>query len=211
MASCTVLGLSASPVRDSKTALIVERVLEHVRHFGIRTEHIRLRDLSASALLAGEIKEPGISLFARAVAEAHGIVIATPIYKASFSGLLKASLDILPQFGFSGKVVLPLANGGSVAHVLALDYGLRPVLQSMGARHIVQAHFFCEADLTFADQGLVIKPAAEAPMMAAIRNFSHSLTSTDDAKWLGHPRPPADPPTSASEGHAAAACASHWY
>ena len=32
-------------------------------------------------------------------------------------------------------------RGGSVAHVLALDYGLRPVLQSMGARHIVQSHF----------------------------------------------------------------------
>jgi FMN reductase len=77
----------------------------------------------------------------------------------------------------------------------------------MGARHIVQAHFLCEADLTFADEGLAIKPSAEAPMMAAIRNFSYSLTNADDAKWLGHPRPPADSPPSASD----AACEPHWY
>ena len=34
--------------------------------------------------------------------------------------------------------MLPLATGGSLAHALALDYALRPVLQAMGARHVVQ-------------------------------------------------------------------------
>ena len=34
-------------------------------------------------------------------------------------------------------MVLPLATGGSVAHALALDYALRPVLTSMQARHVV--------------------------------------------------------------------------
>ena len=34
-------------------------------------------------------------------------------------------------------MVLPLATGGSVAHALALDYALRPVLTSMEARHVV--------------------------------------------------------------------------
>jgi FMN reductase len=194
MPSCTVLGLSASPSSTSKTALIVDRVLDHVRRVGLDTRHIRLRELDPAALLTGNLDNPGIAALAKAVEDAHGVVIATPIFKASFSGLLKASLDFLPQFALSGKVVLPLATGGSVAHVLALDYALRPVLQSMGARHIVQAHFICETDLTLAPAGLEIKTGAEGPLMAAIRNFSHSITDEDEVKWLGHPRPPVKAP-----------------
>jgi FMN reductase len=63
--------------------------------------------------------------------------VATPVYKASYSGLLKSWLDLMPQFGLTGKAVLPLATGGSAAHALALDYALRPVLTSMDARHVV--------------------------------------------------------------------------
>jgi FMN reductase len=47
---------------------------------------------------------------------------------------LKVFLDLLPQFALAGKAILPIATGGSVAHLPALDYGLGPVLQSMGAQ-----------------------------------------------------------------------------
>src|SRR5256885_12419558 len=43
----------------------------------------------------------------------RSVVVATPIYKASYSGVLKSFLDLLPQFGLAGKVVLPLATGGT--------------------------------------------------------------------------------------------------
>ncbi|GAA2254092.1 hypothetical protein GCM10010430_42290 [Kitasatospora cystarginea] len=52
----------------------------------------------------------------------------------AYSGLLKTLLDVLPQYALAGKTVLPLATGGSTAHVLAVDYALRPVLASMGGR-----------------------------------------------------------------------------
>ena len=67
--------------------------------------------------------------------------MSTPIYKAAYSGLLKSFLDLLPQDGLRGKVVLPLATGGSSAHLLALDYALKPVLGALGARHILDAVF----------------------------------------------------------------------
>ena len=56
------------------------------------------------------------------------VIVATPIYKAAYSGLLKVFLDLLPAEALRGKTVLPLASGGSVAHLLALDYALKPVL-----------------------------------------------------------------------------------
>lgn len=76
-----------------------------------------------------------------AVAMADGVVIATTTFKASFSGLTKLFLDLLPQFALADKAVLALATGGSLAHVLALDYALRPVLQSMGPRCVVPSFF----------------------------------------------------------------------
>ncbi|WP_372430482.1 NAD(P)H-dependent oxidoreductase [Janibacter melonis] len=45
--------------------------------------------------------------------------------------MLKTFLDLLPQDALRGKVVLPVATGGSPAHVLSVDYALRPVLASL--------------------------------------------------------------------------------
>jgi FMN reductase len=75
-------------------------------------------------------------------------VVATPVYKASFSGLLKTLLDLLPQRALAGKVVFPLATGGTLAHVLVLDYALRPVLTALGSPVIVQGHFLLDHTIT---------------------------------------------------------------
>lgn len=40
------------------------------------------------------------------------VILATPVYKAAYSGLLKTFLDLLPQGGLRDKVVLPIARNG---------------------------------------------------------------------------------------------------
>ena len=69
------------------------------------------------------------------------------VYKAAYSGVLKVFLDLLPQTALQGKVVLPLATGGSPHHMLALDYALRPVLQSLAARHILPGVYASDAQI----------------------------------------------------------------
>ena len=59
----------------------------------------------------------------------------------------EAHLDLLPQTALKGKTVLPLATGGSPHHMLALDYALRPVLQSLGARHILPGVYASDAQI----------------------------------------------------------------
>ena len=188
MSAPQVLAISASPAASSKSSELAGSVLSRLQSQGIDTVHVLARGLEPTALLAADHEHPSIIELTRAVERAHGVVLVTPIYKASYSGLLKVVLDVLPQFALAGKVVLPLATGGSPAHVLALDYGLRPVLQSMGARHIVQSHFIADAQITRSPFGL--DPSAEAPMICALNNFVHSLTDDDGVRWLGHPRPP---------------------
>ena len=156
--------------------MLAEFVLGRLALAGIAAEHICLRDLPPEALLRADTSHPEIAAAARKVEHADGIVVATPTYKASYSGLLKVFLDLLPQFGLAGKAILPLASGGSLAHVLALDYALRPVLHSMSARHVVQSYFMWEKHLSVVDDRLVIEDSAEGVLQDAIAAFCTALS-----------------------------------
>ena len=184
-----VVAISGSPSKTSKTALLAETVLtllgdrQPVRHY-------RISDVDPVALLTGDTSDQFLAGMIDAVTSAHGLIVATPIYKAAYSGLLKVFLDVLPQFALAGTAVLPIATGGSIAHVLAVDYALRPVLQSMGARHIVQSHFVAEAHMLVQEGKLELEEASARPLLEAIENFRHTLTARPEARHLGHPRPP---------------------
>lgn len=189
MAKRKVLALSGSPSAVSKSAQIVDVILKQMSDAGVETRHIILRDLPAQALVTADANDPVIAEAVAALEAADGVIVATPIYKASYTGLLKTFLDLLPQFALAGKTVLPLASGGSLAHVLALDYGLRPVLQSLGARHIVQSHFIAESHLKVTEQGLTVKEEEAVGFREAIYHFRYSLEAAPDDRQLGHPRP----------------------
>src|SRR3954454_81696 len=131
-------------MKVSRSAVLLGHVTGILEQHGHTVDTLTLRDLPAEALMHAHFDDPAIVDAAARVEKADGLIVATPVYKAAFSGLLKTWLDLLPQFGLAGKVVLPLATGGSVAHALALDYALRPVLMSMGARQVVQGYLVIE-------------------------------------------------------------------
>jgi FMN reductase len=61
--------------------------------------------------------------------------------------------------------VLPLATGGTLAHVLAIDYGLRPVLASLGNPHVVSGLFLVDKQLERLADGRVGLDDAAAPRL----------------------------------------------
>lgn len=189
MTQLSILALSGSPSSTSKTARVAQHVLGKVTGEGLAGRHIKLRELPPDALLRADLSAPQIADAVRAIEGAQGIVIATPTYKAAYSGLLKVFLDLLPQFALSGKVVFPCATGGSLAHMLALDYGLRPVLQSMGPRHIIQSLFLPDADVRSEGDELIVEGAARAMLDEAVHHFKAALGHAPAHDLLGHPRP----------------------
>ena len=149
----SVLLIAGSPSERSRTAALLEAAGARLEARGVLVERLRVRDLSPQALILADFGHRSISAAIGQVADADVVVVATPVYKAAYSGVLKVFLDLLPQDAFKGKTILPLATGGSPHHMLAVDYALRPVLQSLGARHILQGIFATDSQVTLTPEG----------------------------------------------------------
>ncbi|MFJ8044630.1 NADPH-dependent FMN reductase [Kitasatospora sp. NPDC096147] len=173
----TVLSVSGSPSPTSRTTRLLRHVVDaRLTAHGHEVVALDARTLPAAALLSADFSDPRLIETARLFAEADGVVIGTPVYKAAYSGLLKALLDVLPQYALAGKTVLPLATGGSTAHVLAVDYALRPVLSSMGAAHITQGWFLLDRQVgSDVDGSTVLEPEAAAQLTPVVDGFAEAL------------------------------------
>ena len=97
------------------------------------------------------------------VAASRLLVVASPTYKATYTGLLKAFLDRFPHQGLAGVTAVPLMLGASHAHALAPEHGLRPVLVELGASVPTRGLYVLDAE--HAD------PAAYDPWFASARPF----------------------------------------
>ncbi len=149
----SVLLIAGSPSERSRTAALLEATGQRLESRGVQVKRLRVRDLNPQALLLADFGHPSVLAAQELVAQASVLVVATPVYKAAYSGILKVFLDLLPQTALKGKTVLPLATGGSPHHMLALDYALRPVLQSLVAKHILPGIYATDAQVIVTPEG----------------------------------------------------------
>jgi FMN reductase len=149
----SVLLIAGSPSERSRTAALLSAAGQRLEFRGAQVETLRVRDLPPQALLLADFGHPAVIRATAQVAAADIVVVATPVYKAAYSGVLKVFLDLLPQTALKGKTVLPLATGGSPHHMLALDYALRPVLQSLGAKNILPGIYATDSQVVVNPEG----------------------------------------------------------
>ncbi len=178
------LVISASPSETSRTLRLSQHVAAQLQNAGLASSIIDVRRLPAEDLMLARTTAPLIADALARVASATSIVIASPIYKAAYAGLLKVFLDLIPQFGLRGKVIFPLVTGGTPAHVLAIDYALRPVLSSMDPFHVVGGLFVLDKQIEVLPTGeLQLASEASSKLGMALLNFiaSHRHASHYDA------------------------------
>ena len=148
-----VVLLSGSPSARSRTELLLEHVRQRLQGRQLEVTLLRVRDFPAEALLHADFDNHAVQLLQATVASADGLVVATPVYKASFTGALKVLLDLLPERALAHKVVLPIASGGSPAHLLAVDYALKPVLAALKAQEMLPGVFAVDKQIAYAQGG----------------------------------------------------------
>jgi FMN reductase len=115
------------------------------------------------------------------IAASAAVLIAAPVYRASFPGVLKNLLDIAPVEALQAKPVGVVAMGGSAHHYLAVDTQLRQVLAWFGALMAPTSVYLTAAD--FRDGELTSQPARDD--LAALGNTLVALVRHLGSAALG--------------------------
>lgn len=174
-----VITLAGSPRFPSRSSALLEYAREKLSALDIEVCHWHLQNFAPEDLLYARFDSPALLALNEQLQQADGVIIATPVYKASFSGALKTLLDLLPERALDKKVVLPLATGGTVAHMLAVDYALKPVLNALKAQEILHGVFADDSQIADYQHKPVFSNNLQQRLDDALETFWQALHRRD--------------------------------
>jgi FMN reductase len=170
----SIVVVSAGLSVPSSTRLLADRLTAVTSELleDVEVTSIELRDLARELtdhLLTGF---PGSSLAAAidAVRRADGLIVVTPVFSASYSGLFKMFFDVLETGTLDGTPVLIAATAGTARHSLVLDHALRPLFSYLHAIVVPTGVFAATED--FGEAGLESRIRRAAGELAALVNGS---------------------------------------
>ncbi|GAA1276120.1 FMN reductase [Streptomyces sp. NBC_00371] len=149
-----LVAVSAGLSTPSSTRLLADRLAESARGelaaqgHDVDTEVIELRELAvavANNLVTG-FPSPPLAAAIDTVTGAHGLIIVTPVFSASYSGLFKSFFDLIDPDALTGKPVLVAATGGTARHSLVLEHALRPLFAYLRAVVVPTAVYAASED-----------------------------------------------------------------
>jgi FMN reductase len=145
---------------------------------------IELRDLAQQLtehMLTG-FPGPELSEAIDAVRSADGVIVVTPVFAASYSGLFKTFFDVLEEGLLDGKPVLIAATAGTARHSLVLEFALRPLFSYLHAV-VVPTGVFAATD-DFGDDGLDRRIARAAGELVGLMNVDDAAPRSTPARRL---------------------------
>jgi FMN reductase len=147
----------------------VERAVE-ARGAEVDVETVELRPLAhalADHLLTG-LPSDDLATAIDHVHAADGLVVVTPVFAASYSGLFKTFFDVLDQDALDGKPVLVAATAGTARHSLVLEHALRPLFSYLHAVVVPTGVFAATEDFGGTDGALQKRVERAAVELAAL-------------------------------------------
>jgi FMN reductase len=149
----SVLGICGNPRPASRTLTVVDAAVSALARewSGRSAGSIDLIELKDELFSFGS---PGVQEALEQVMRADVLVVGTPVYKASYTGVLKAFCDHVSAAQLTGKFAVPLMVGGSLQHFLALETHLRPLLVELGATCATPGLYVVETELDQLDDQL---------------------------------------------------------
>ncbi|MFD8425867.1 CE1759 family FMN reductase [Streptomyces sp. NPDC059466] len=161
--------VSAGLSVPSSTRLLADRLAAAtVRESGAHVEVVELRDLAVEIAHNFTNGFPGRALGSAldAVTAADGLIVVTPVFSASYSGLFKSFFDVLDKDALAGKPVLIAATGGSSRHSLVTEHALRPLFAYLRAVVVPTAVYAASED--WGAEGLAERIDRAAGELAAL-------------------------------------------
>jgi FMN reductase len=131
----TALGIVVGNPKPQSRTLRAARDVGHAAAavVGLDASDVVEVDLATLAPRLFDWSDAGVRDAVRQIAATTLLVVASPTYKATYTGLLKSFLDWYGTTGLSGVTAVPVMVGAGAAHALAVEVHLRPVLVEIGA------------------------------------------------------------------------------
>lgn len=128
----SIVVLVGNPQPRSRTRLVAEELAAQLAQRSAASVEPTI-DLADVADELFRFPSPRVDELLARVAAARVLIVASPTYKASYTGLLKAFLDRYPTNGLASVTAVPILTIGSPTHTLAVEHTLRPLLVELGA------------------------------------------------------------------------------
>ena len=151
MSKLKVVAVSANTQRPSRTLALVEEIL--VRLGAVLPIEVTLIELGQiGPKLAGTVTRSELPQDVQddlnAIETADFLLVATPVYRASYTGLFKHLFVFVHHEALIDVPVLLAATGGSDRHALIIDHQLRPLFSFFQALTLPVGVYASEADFT---------------------------------------------------------------
>jgi FMN reductase len=141
----TVLAVVGNPRPESRTHTLARQLSAALaRELKAATDEVDLATLGARAL---DPEDDAAHEATDKVLSANILIVASPTYKATYSGLLKVFFDRFAGGSLAGKAAVPILLGGAPNHLLAVDVHFTPLLLELGAVLPTRGLFVLESEL----------------------------------------------------------------
>src|SRR5436309_4461807 len=182
-----IVGYAAGIGQSWHTRLLVESVLQAAATASADTELFDLSQtpIDFAANKAAAEYSPTTQYAVELAGRADGFVFGSPIYRATYTGVLKNLFDLLPVEAVLGKTAGLVATGGSFHHYLALDFTFRPIMTFFNM-HTVPGVLYASREQFLPEQQLSPELAQQAGMLGADLVY---LTRQLAGKGWGPPSP----------------------
>lgn len=156
-----IVVVTAGLSQPSSTRLLADRIADAVtsaitaRGEAADVQYVELRELAvelAESMAAGGMPTTRVAQVRDEVSAADGLIVVTPVFTASYSGLLKMFFDLLDTDALNGMPTIVAATAGTARHALVLDHAMRPLLSYLRAV-VVPTGVFAATDDFGADGG----------------------------------------------------------
>jgi FMN reductase len=181
---------STRMLADRLAAATAKHLATHDVHVSVDTFELRDHAHAITDNLLTGFASPELESVINAVVSADALIVVTPIFTTSYSGLFKSFIDVIDKDALAGKPVLIGANAGTARHSLAIDYAIRPLFAYLHAEPVSTGVFAASADwggtgdgvATLADR--IEKGAAELADAIARRGPASAADPFDPSNYL---------------------------
>jgi FMN reductase len=178
-----IVGVSGSLREPSKTTALVRELIDAVAE----REEVRARLIEVATLgplFAGALRredlQPEVEDALRAIEAADLLIVASPVYRASFTGLFKHLFDFVDPAALAGRPVILTATGGGRRHALVVEHQLRPLFGFFSALTVPTSIYASDEDF---ENGKLTDPVTLGRMHQAAAELA-ALAGTSASRPL---------------------------